>query len=220
MKEAILFSYAILPKQLYRPKEFEHNDSLHLDFSLTAVSAFEAYAGYLLYQKEKISRVVIMGCKTFGEETPADSDLMAIYLRKLGVPKNRITIDEHGFNFASQVERARGLIADDAQLFAITLACHSVRVEKLLKAYGFNPIMVTIEEIFENQSIPQDLSEYFEIFVNGEVKPKLETESRILLLLQSIDPKGYLQLFITRLRGIRYFDVDIPPTLAKSITSK
>ena len=147
-KEALLFSYAILPKELYKPKEFEHNNSLHLDFSLTAISAFETYAGFLLYQKEKIERVIIMGCKTFGEDTPADSELMANYLNRLGVPKDKIVIDEQGFNFASQVERARNLVTGKAQLFTITLEAHSKRVELLLKTYGFNPKMVTIEDTF------------------------------------------------------------------------
>jgi len=67
---------------------------------------------------------------------------------------------------------------------------------------------------------PKDLRKYFEIYVSSAVKSKLEAESRILLLLQLIDPKGYLQLLITKLRGIRYFDVDIPPTLAKPISAK
>lgn len=217
MKEALLFSYAILPKELYKPKEFEYNNSLHPDFSLTAVSAFEAYTGYLLYQKEKVDHIIIMGCKTFRDDTPADSDLMAKYLVKLGVPENKISIDEYGFNFASQVKRVKNLIGGDTQLFAITLACHSQRAEKMLKAHGLNPKMITIETFFEGQTIPQDLHKYIEIYMNGEVKPKLETESRILLLLQSIDPKGYLQLLIRKLRGIRYFDVDIPPTLARPL---
>lgn len=220
MKEALLFSYAILPKQLYKPKEFKHNDSLHPDFSLTAVSAFETYAGYLIARQEQVERVVIMGCRTFGEDTPADSELMARYLHKLGMSNDKIVIDEYGFNFASQVERAKHLISDDTELFAVTLESHSRRAELLLKAYGLNPRMVTVENIFQKETIPQDLRKYFEVFTGGEIKPKLEAESRILLLLQSIDPRGYLQLLITKLRGIRYFDVDIPPTLAKPIILK
>lgn len=220
MKEALLFSYAILPKELYRPKEFKHNDSLHPDFSLTAVSAFEAYAAYLLYQKEKFSRVIIMGCKTFGENTPSDSELMAQYLHKLGVPNNKIDIDERGFNFASQVERAKRLISDDTEIFAITLAAHSKRAKLLLKAHGLNPRMGIVEDVFQNNPIPQDLYKYFEVFMESAVRPKLEAETKILLLLQLVDPKGQLQKLITKLRGIRYFDVDIPPTLAKSISEK
>jgi len=219
-KETLLFSYAVLPKGKYIPKDFEHNDLLHPDFSLTAISAFEAYVGYLLYQREKVDRIIIMGCKTFGEGTPADSELIADYLNRLGVPENKITIDKYGFNFACQVERAKGSISNEANLFAVTLECHSARVERLLKAYGINPKMITIEEVFKSQPIPQDLLEYFETFIKGEVKPRLETESKILLLLQLIDPKGHLQLLITKLRGIRYFDVDIQPTLAKPITLK
>ena len=220
MREAILFSYAILPKELYKTKDFEHNDLLHSYFSLTAASAFEAYSSYLLYKSEKIDRIIIMGCKTFGEETLADSELMANYLDKLGVPKSKITIDKYGFNFVSQIKRVGDLIGDNAQLLAVTLDCHSQRAKRLLRAYGLNPKMVTIEEVFESQIIPQDLLKHFEIYLNGEVKPKLEAESKILLLLQSIDPRGYLQLFITKLRGIRYFNVDITPTLVKPITLK
>jgi len=122
-----------IPKELHKPKEFDYNNSLHPDFSLTVVSALEAYAGYLLYQSEQIGKIVIMGCKTFGENTPADSELMARYLNKLGVPNDKIVIDKHGFNFASQVKRARNLITDKAQLYAITLECHSKRAELLLK---------------------------------------------------------------------------------------
>lgn len=217
MKEALLFSYAILPKELYKPKEFEHNDSLHPDFSLTAVSAFEVYTSYLLHQREKFDKIVIMGCKTFGEDTPADSELMARYLNKLGVPQDKIAIDEQGFNFASQVKRAKKLIVDTAQLTAITLECHSQRAELLLRAHGFKSEIVTIEGVFKNQPIPQDLQKYFDIFMEGTVKAKLESESRTLLFLQSVDPKGYLQLLITKLRGIRYFDIDIPPTLARPL---
>ena len=209
-----------MPKKLYEPKEFEHNNLLHPNFSLTAASAFEAYAGYSLYQRKKVEKMVIMGCKTFGEDTPADSELMAKYLNKLGIPNDKIVIDEHGFNFASQVERARYLVTENTRVYAITLECHSQRVKLLLRAQGFNPEMITIESIFQNQPLPQDLLRYFEIYRNGAVKPKLEAESRILLLLQSIDPKGYLQLLITKLRGIRYFDVDIPPTLAKPTRGK
>jgi len=80
--------------------------------------------------------------------------------------------------------------------------------------------MITIESVFQNHPVSKDLRKYFEIYMNGAVKPKLEAESEILLLLQSIDPKGYLQLLITKLRGIRYFDIDIPPTLAKPIIVK
>lgn len=220
MKEVLLFSYAILPKKLYKTKEFEHNESLHPDFSLTAVSAFEVYTSYLLHQREKFDKIVIMGCNTFGEDTPADSELMARYLNKLGVPQDKIIIDEQGFNFASQVKRTKKLITDVAQLTAITLECHSQRVELLLRAHGFNPQMVTIESVFQTQPIPHDLQKYFDTFREGAVKAKLESESRALLFLQAVDPKGYLQLLITRLRGIRYFDVDIPPTLARPTTSK
>lgn len=220
MKEALLFSYAVLPKQLYEPKKFEHNDSLHPDFSLTAVSAFEAYAGYLLYKEEGFRRIIIMGCKTFGENTPSDSELMAKYIHKLGVPNDKIVTDGHGFNFASQVERAKRLITEDTQLFAITLACHSIRAEGLLKAHGLNPRIITIEDMFQNNSIPKDLHKYFDFFMSGEIRSKLEAETKILLLLQLVDPKGKLQKLITKLRGIRYFDVDIPPTLAKPINEK
>lgn len=220
MKEALLFSYAILPKELYKPKEFEHNNSLHPDFSLTAVSAFEAYAGYLLYQKEKFSRVIILGCKTFGEDTPSDSELMSQYLRKLGVPNSKIAIDERGFNFASQVERAKHLISDDTELFAITLESHSKRAELLLRAHGLNPRMEIVEDVFQNNPVPQDLYKYFKSFMESAVRPELEAETKILLLLQLVDPKGKLQKLITKLRGIRYFDVDIPPTLAKPISEK
>jgi len=219
-KTVLLFSYAVLPKILYKLKEFEHNNSLHPDFSLTAVSALETYASYLLYQKEKFNQLVIMGCKTFGEDTPADSKLMAKYIHKLGVPNDKIVIDELGFNFASQVERAKHLIPDDTELFAITLASHSKRAELLLRVHGLNPKMRAVEDVFQNNTIPQDLYRYFEAFMESAVRPKLEAESKILLLLQLVDPKGRLQKLITKSRGVRYFDVDIPPTLAKPISEK
>ena len=220
MKAAVLFSYAILPKRVYPPKTFEHNNRLHPDFSLTAVSAFAAYAAHLLHQREQFDRILVMGCKTFGEETPADSEIMAGYLRELGVASDRIIVDQLGINFAGQVERAASLLTDRARLSAITLACHSTRAGSLFRAYGFTPSMVTIEEVFRSQPVPRDLYAYFEMFTGSAVLRELETETRILLLLQRVDPKGRLQKLITRVRGIRYFDVDIPPTLAGQIVLK
>ncbi|QQG43052.1 MAG: YdcF family protein [Candidatus Daviesbacteria bacterium] len=218
MPVILLFSYAILPKKLYKLKQFRYNSHLHPLFSLTGLSALETYAGYLLAEQILARKIIILGCRTFGKETPADSELMAIYLNKLGMSKNKITVCKNGINTVYQIEEAQKILKGHANnVYAVTLECHQERTRRLLEAYGIKSTVFSIEEIFKHskRSIPKDLFKLLHSFKTGRVEKLLIKESRLLLWLQFIDSKGWLQKLATNLRGIRYFDVDILPTLEK-----
>lgn len=220
MSIVLLFSYAILPKKLYKPKIFRYNRDLHSQFSLTGLSALETYAGYLLAKQLSARKIVILGCRTFGKGTPADSELMATYLNKLGMPENKITICKDGVNTVYQIEEAQKVLKDQTDnIYAITLECHQERTRRLLESYGIEARVFSVEEIFmdcKRDGVPEDLFKLFHLFKTSKAEQILIKESRILLLLQFIDSKGWLQKMATKLRGIRYFDIDIPSKLVDS----
>lgn len=225
----LLFSYAILPKDRHPVKEFPHNNDLHPKFSLTALSGLECYSGYMLSNMRPIDNIIILGCKTFGDGNPADSELMAEYMQQLGTPKDRITTTQDGPNTVYQVRQAQEMISSDSNVTALTLDVHKSRTEQLLRAYGISPKAISIEEVFRlynmhgKHLIDAPTSKYMqtalEEYNGSQTKQRLAKEAKILETLQQVDPRGYSQMVLTTLLGVRYFDTDIPPTLAKSYTS-
>lgn len=214
MTSLLLFSYAILPKKLYKPKRFRFNSNLHSQFSLTALSALETYAGYILHSKQKFDQIIILGCHTFGLQNPSDSELMASYLNKLGVIKKIITVCDRGINTVYQVEQAKEVLDDKKELIcAVTLEYHKKRTELLLQAYGISPKMFSVEELFlssRDEKTPTELTALLKRFIGSKIEKSLKREALLLILLQLIDRKGCLQKILTKIRGIRYFDIDIP----------
>lgn len=214
----LLFSYAILPKKLYKPKRFRYNSKLHKQFSLTALSALETYAGYILHLRQKFDQIIILGCHTFGSQNPSDSELMANYLNKQGVSKNIITVCDRGINTVYQVEQAKEILNNkNYPVCAVTLECHKKRTELLLQAYGMFPKMFSVEELFlknRKRKNPAELSTLLKRFIGSKIEKYLKKETLLLILLQFVDRKGLLQKVLTKIRGIRYFDVDISPRIA------
>lgn len=159
----------------------------------------------------------MLGCHTFGSNNPADSELMSSYIQKLGI-STKIIICTEGINTSYQVEQARSVLGDTiSKTCAITLECHKKRTEKLLKAYGIYPDMFSVEELLlgnNSKNIPSELMNFLNQFIGSKTEKALKKEARLLLLLQIFDPKGYLQRIFTKIRGIRYFDVDIPSRIA------
>lgn len=222
MRYLLLFSYALLPKSRYPSKEIEFNESLDADYSLTGLSILETYSGNLIYKKGDIDKVLVLGCHTFGKSAPADSELMARYLEKLGVPGKNIILDTNGTNTAYQVSKAKDIVSNfggEVKTLGVALACHTNRTSKLLSAYGVDAQMISVEEVLgrNDSQVPDEISDLLSIYKGSQTENKLIFEAKILELMQIVDPKGELQKIVTNLRGIRYFDVDIPSTIAKSI---
>lgn len=225
MKCLLLFSYALLPKSKYSVKKVEFNNELDKEFSLTGLSLIETYSGSIVYNEGSVDKVLVLGCHTFGEKNPSDSELMARYLEKLGVPNKDIIVNSEGNNTAYQVNEAKNILSDlgnKIEVVGIALACHTQRTGKLLSAYGINGQMISVEEILErdSSSISKEILELLSKFKGSKTESKLMSEANILELMQILDPKGQLQKLITKIRGVRYFDIDIPSTLARPTSEK
>ena len=222
MKYLLLFSYALLPKSIYKPKAVKYNSYLDKEYSLTGLSLLETYAGYLIYKQQKIGKIIILGCHTFGKNTPSDSELMGKYLVKLGVPKGKIIIQSNGTNTAYQVEQAKSIltrfnISRQPPILALTLKCHTERTNQFLKAYKIIAQMLSVEKTilgYKLDKIDPKILVLLDKFVGSKIESKLYHEAKVLLFMQRFDPKGYLQKIITDFRGVHYFDVDILPTIA------